>query len=360
MADSSDPQAPKLLEDIRREVVEARNMTIKTENALKSLHAELKNLSGQQRAFESRSWFSTGAAYLGMLVLAVVAIFAVSGARAAADRAEKERLDKQLADLTAQVAKVNADQSASVAAERTAAELYKTMTSAPSEDRLKGLDVLARLDQSKLSPFAKQVLADRAALLKKEVGAALLERGKAAFRRQDWQGTIDELGRFVALGTTGDDALEGSYYLGNAYLQVRKFDEAAKHLARYVEGDKKAKGRDFAMLMLMQSYEVLGQRDRSLEVAREALATYPASEFRAQFVARVQRREGEAGAAQPAPQPRPAPAPGTQPPPAQPKPAAPANGAQPPPAAQPAPATGAPKPAAPAQPAPAAQPPKKP
>jgi hypothetical protein len=47
MSNETPPDSSKALEDIRREVIEARNMTIKTDNALKSLHAELKAVSQQ-------------------------------------------------------------------------------------------------------------------------------------------------------------------------------------------------------------------------------------------------------------------------------------------------------------------------
>ncbi len=300
------PDTAKALDDIRREVVEARNMTIKTDNALKTLSAELKHVAQTQEGFRRRSWFATGAAYLGFVGLCVAGVVAILNASTAAERADRERLERQAAELSAQLDRQKTETAAALAAERAAGEVYKLMTALPGEERLKGLDALARVDQSRLSPFARQVLQDRAALLKKEVGAGILERGKAAFRKQDYASAIEELSRFMALSPTGDEALEASFFLGSALVQTRKFDEAVKHLSRYVEGDKKARVRDFAMLLLMQSYEVLGQKDRSLEVAREAVATYPASEYRTQFLTRAQRKDAPLAA--PAPPPAPAPA----------------------------------------------------
>ncbi|MFO0596010.1 MAG: tetratricopeptide repeat protein [Myxococcaceae bacterium] len=304
-------EAGKQLDDIRREVVEARNMTIKTDNALKTLHAELKVVTAQQDAFQKRTWFSTAAVYVLFVALCVSGVLVISNAKAAAANAEKERLEKQAVELNATIDKLKAEATSGLAAEQTALQIYRQMTTLPGEERLKGIDALSRLDQSKLSPFAKLVLQDRAVLLRKEVGGAVLEKGKAAFRRQDWPEAISQLSRFLTMDPAQEDALDASFFLGNSFFQSRKFDEAIKHLTRFVDGDKKAKLRDFALMMLMQSYDMTGNKDQAVAMAKEGFSTYPASDFRMQFLARLQRTVpgNTAPANPPAPGPAPAPAP---------------------------------------------------
>lgn len=293
----------KPLDEIRREVIESRNMTIKTDSALKTLHAELKRVAQQQQDFQKRSWFSSAVAYLGFIALCVGGAFATANAKASSASNDKERLEKQVADLSAQVDKQRADATAIASAEQSAAAIYKMMTTLTGEERLKGIDALAKTDLTKLSVFERQVLQDRALLLRKEVGAGILDKGKVAFRKQDWPETIEQLTRFLSMNPPEDDALDASFYLGNALLQSRKFEESIKPLARYVEGDKKAKNRDFAMLLLVQAYDTVGQKDKAVEVTREAVNSYPASEFRNQFLYRLQLSRGQAPAAAAAPAP---------------------------------------------------------
>lgn len=344
MADT--PDLTKPLDEIRREVIESRNMTIKTDNALKTLHAELKLVSSQQDAFQKRTWFATGAAYVLFVVVCVGAAVVVANSKAANATNDKERLEKQVGELNATIDKLKGDAAAQLAAEQGAMQVYKMMTTLPGEERLKGIDALAKLDQAKLSPFAKLVLQDRAVLLRKEVGASILEKGKTAFRRQDWSEAVGHLNRFLTMDPPDDDAIEASFFLGNSLFQLRKFEDSIKPLARFVEGDKRAKLRDFAMLMLMQSYDMTGNRDQAVAIAKEAFASYPASDFRMQFVARLQRTGGGQPAVQPAPQPAPAVAPAPAPAPGAPAPKPPV------PAPAPAPGAPAPKPPAPAAPAP--------
>lgn len=318
MAESPDLSKP--LEDLKREVIESRNMTIKTDNALKTLHAELKAVSAMQDAFQKRSWFATGVAYLGFLGLCVAGVFVISGIRASTATAEKDRLEKQVVDLNATIDKLKADATAQATAEQGALQVYKLMTTLPGEERLKGVDALGKLDQSRLPAFAKLVLQDRATTLRKEVGQVILEKGKNAFRRQDYAEAIAHLSRFLSMEPPEEDALEASFFLGNSLFQTRKFEESLKPLTRFVDGDKRSKLRDFAMMMLMQSDDMVGKKDESLAVAKEAFSTYPASDFRNQFITRIQRANTPAQAPAPAPAPVvpapaavPAPAPAPQP-----------------------------------------------
>ena len=306
-------EATKLLEEIRREVVESRNMTIKTDNALKTLHAELKLVSTQQDAFQRRTWFSTGAAYVVFAALCVAGVVVISNTRASGANAERERLEKQVGELTSTIDKLKAGATGQLAAEQSALQVYRQMTTLPGDERLKGIDALQKIDQTRLTAFAKLVLQDRAVALRKEVGGAVLEKGKTAFRRQDWPETISQLGRFLSMDPVEEDALEASFYLGNAYFQSRKFEDAIKHLTRFSDGDKKGKLRDFAMLMLMQCYDMTGAREQAVATAKEAFNSYPSSDFRNQFIARLQRTVPQPAAA-PAPAVAPAPvAPGPGP-----------------------------------------------
>lgn len=286
----------KALEEIRREVIEGRNLVIKTDNQLKTLHAELKLVGKRQEDFQRRQWISSAVAYVVFAGLCVAGAIAVSNARTSSAGADRERSEKQVKELSAQIEQLKAADVATASNERTANEVYKMMSQAQGDERLKGIDALAKIDQTKLSPFARLVLADRATLLRKEVGAAFLERGKSAFRRQDYPGTVTELTRFMAMNPVEEDAIEASYFLGNALIQTRKAEEAVPHLQRFVVGDKRAKNRDYAMLMLVQAYDASGQCDKASEVAREAVTTYPTSEFGASFRSRLSRKAEPAAA----------------------------------------------------------------
>ena len=297
----------KELSDLKREIIESRNLVIKTDNLLKNLHAEVKSVGKWQADQQKRQWISSGVAYGLFAVLAIGAASFVANARLSGATDERDRLTKQVTELTGQLDKQKAELAANASAERAAGEVYKMMTELPGDARLQGIDAYAKLDTTRLTTLEKAALHDRADLLRKEVGDQTFERGKSAFHRNDMNTTVSELTRFQSMNPAPDDLLESSFFLGVAYNQLKKHELAVPQLARFVDGNKHAKTRDYAMLLLAQSYEATGQNDKAAQTAREALGTYPNSQFTGQLRSRLGsanralKGEAAANAATPAP-----------------------------------------------------------
>lgn len=277
----------KGLDDIRKEVIEGRNLIIKTDNLLKTLHAELKAVGKQQEDFKKRQWISSGVAYGVFAVLCVAGGILISNARTSTASAEQDRLTAKVTELQTTLDKQAKEASTKQLASNQAQEVYKLMTTLPGDERLKGIDALRKLDLSKISMLEQKALEDRAELLRKEIGQSAFERGKAAFRRNDMNGTIEDLSRFLAMNPSTEDMLDASFFLGAALNNQRKHADAIAPLARFVEGDKRSKQRDYAMLLLAQSYDATNQFDKAADTAREGIQTYPNSEYLQQFKNRL-------------------------------------------------------------------------
>ncbi len=308
--------------DLKREVIESRNLVIKTDNLLKNLHAELKSVGKRQEDFQRKTWFSSGVAYAIFAALCVAGALGISSARVAAAGADKDRYEKTIADLTTQLDKQKQDLAASQAASRQATDVFRMMTQLPGDERLKGVDAFAKMDLSKLSSLERQALLDKAENLRVEIGQTAFERGKAAFRRNDMRAVSTELTRFLAMNPSKDDALDASFFLGVAQNQLREYDKAAATLSSFVEGNKKSRSRDYAMLLLAHSYEQTGQLQKAVDTARDALGTYPNSEFASQLRGRLatarRAMNASGGPTLPAPAPAAATAPAAAAPAAQP------------------------------------------
>ncbi|WNG36377.1 hypothetical protein F0U61_23895 [Archangium violaceum] len=281
------PEQNKELSEIRKEVIEARNLVIKTDSLLKNLHAEVKAIGKRHEDLQKRQWISSGVAYAIFAALCVAGAVVVTSARSSSAGAERERLEKAVAELTTQLDKARAEQTASQSAQRSAAEVFRLMTTLPGDERLKGVDELVKLDTSKLTQLERHALNDKAAQLRREIGDAAFERGKAAFRRNDMKSTIEEIKRFVAMNPPQEQLLDASFFLGVAYNMEKKHDLAVPQLARFVESDKKAKNRDYAMLLLAQSYQETGELDKAIQTVMDGVAQHPASEFIPQFRGRL-------------------------------------------------------------------------
>jgi tetratricopeptide (TPR) repeat protein len=276
------------LADIRREVIEGRNLVIRTDNLLKTLHSEVKAFGARQKDFERRQMISSAAAYALFALLAGTAALLLSGARASAANGERDKAVAELKTLTQAIEKERADQAAVAAARRSATEAYRAMTELPGDRRLEGVTALGKVDQSKLDPLERQALADRAAALRRELGQTAFERGRAAFRRNEWPAATEDLSRFLAMQPTEpEQQLEASFMLGNALVQQRKYEPAIGPLKTFVEKDRRSKNREWAMTLLAQAYEQTGKPEQAASVAREALGMYPVSQFTPMLKARL-------------------------------------------------------------------------
>ncbi len=276
------------LADIRREVIEGRNLVIRTDNLLKTLHSEVKAFGARQKEFERSQRISSAAAYALFALLAGTGALLLSGARASAANGERDKAVAELKTLTQAIEKERADQAAVAAARRSATEAYRMMTELPGDRRLEGITALAKVDQSKLDPLERQALADRAAALRRELGQTAFERGRSAFRRNEWAAATEDLSRFLAMQPTEpEQQLEASFMLGNALVQQRKYEPAIAPLKTFVEKDRRSKNREWAMTLLAQAYEQTGKPEQAASVARDALGMYPASQFTPMLKARL-------------------------------------------------------------------------
>ncbi|HYO57397.1 hypothetical protein [Archangium sp.] len=304
MAAETKPEQNKELSEIRKEVIEARNLVIKTDSLLKNLHAEVKAIGKRHEDLQKRQWISSGVAYAIFAALCVAGAVVVSSAKSSSATAERERLEKTVAELTTQLDKQRTEQAATQTAQRAATEVFRLMTTLPGDERLKGVDELVKLDTSKLTQLERQALTDKAAQLRREIGDSAFERGKTAFRRNDMKATIEEMARFVAMNPPAEQLLDASFFLGVAYNMEKKHEQAVPLLTRFVEGDKRAKNRDYAMLLLAQSLQETNQMEKALQMANDGVIQHPASEFIPQFrgrIATVRRAMSGGAAAAPAP-----------------------------------------------------------
>src|ERR1700759_3844117 len=96
---------------LRKEVVEARNLVIKTDNLLKNLHAELKLMGRKHDEQERRHWMTSVTAYIAFALIASVGAIAYARAEVRTAREEAATLDARARTLQQDAEKIkSADQ----------------------------------------------------------------------------------------------------------------------------------------------------------------------------------------------------------------------------------------------------------
>ncbi len=293
----------KELSDIRREVMESRNLVIRADNQLKTLHAELKTVARRLDEAMAQQRLSSVGAYVLFALLAVGAGVLVSVVRGSVAAHEHERLSQQLDETSLALQKSQVQVTSAAAASRSASDVYRLLAEGSPDERLAAVSALSKLDQAHLTPLERRALQERLELTRRELGASALERGRQASRRGEAAAVSEELSRFLAMDPPEPEALEASFLLGTSYARNGRPQDAIPLLSRVVDKEKNPKRREEAMALLALAYEQTGQPERAAQVARSALEASPdspwAPAFRSRLAASRRALAADAGVAAP-------------------------------------------------------------
>jgi len=290
---------------LRKEVIEARNLIIKTDNLLKNLHAELKLMGRQHDEQEKRHWMTSVTAYIAFAVLAGVGAIAYARAEVRTARDEAQANEARAAVLQKDGEKIRAADAARREAGEKALRVYDLLGSEREGAGLnQAVQQALHLDRNLLSALESKTIDDRTAGLRVKMAAGALDRGQKAFRQQDWHTASQELGRYVELEPKEADPMVW-FHLGNARVQVKEYQGAIVPLENFVKTAGGSKTAQYAGLLLGQAYEETGNARKARDVYERAVNLYPGSEFAPMIRNRIKRVQAQLAATGPAAIPKP-------------------------------------------------------
>jgi tetratricopeptide (TPR) repeat protein len=269
----------RALGELRKEIVEARNLIIKTDSLLKNLHAELRQMGRKQEQFEKSHKLTSVAAYVLFATIAVIGAFSFARSEIRGAREEAVANDARVKQLTQDLDKLRAVQEAKREASDKATRVYEMLASEKEGPGLnQAMSQAIHLDRQLISPLESKAIEDRAAGMKAKVAQAALDRGSGAFRRNDYQTAAQELGRYLELVGKAEDAM--TYFrLGNAFTQVKDWQKAIGPLELFLKNTGGTKTAQYAGYLLGSSYEETGSAEKARQAYERAAGLYPGSEF---------------------------------------------------------------------------------
>ena len=274
---------------LRKELIEARNLVIKTDNLLKNLHAELKQMGRRHEEQEKRHWMTSVTAYIGFAVIAGAGAIAYANAEVRTARSDAQANEARAAALQKDAEKIKAAEQTRRDSSEKALRVYELLGSEKEGPALnQAMTQAMHLDRGQLSALEGKAIDDRAAGMKRQLAEAARSAGESAYRRQDWNATSQDLGRYVELEPKVSDSMIW-FHLGNARIQTKEFQGALHPLETFLKSAGGTKTAQYAGLLLGQAYEDVGNANRAREVYERALTLYPGSEFATQLRNRLKR-----------------------------------------------------------------------
>ncbi len=97
-------------------------------------------------------------------------------------------------------------------------------------------------------------------------------------KRKNYRDAIGELQTLLNSGIKDDYADNCHYWMGECNFQLKDYSQAIQHF-QLVQGYKFSEKRDDAQLMIAQSYERLGDKQKAKTEYQKLLDMYPTSEY---------------------------------------------------------------------------------
>lgn len=266
------------LGELRKEIIEARNLVIKSDNLLKNLHAELKLTSRKQEQFEKRHLVTSATAFVIFAVLSAVGAYTFARSEIHSVRQESAANEGQAKTRGQEIEKLRTEEAARRDGSEKALKIFDELAAGKEGPQLSAaLVASARLDRSRLTALEAKALDDKEASLKQSVAQASHDRGKSAFRRGDFSAASAEFARYVVLMPNGPETPYAHYWLGEARSQLRDYQGAVVPLETFLKTSPSGKNHDWASVLLGVALEETGQFAKAQDVYNSALAKYPHS-----------------------------------------------------------------------------------
>jgi hypothetical protein len=133
------------LEEIKREIVESRSLTIKTNNLVNALSADLKSIAKRQQGYERRIFFNSATAYVVTFVVLFIALKLAWDARLEAVRSETKGTSERLQALEKDLKAAQAREESAQRASRSAGQFYDLIVGNKRRELIEQFDDVAKL-----------------------------------------------------------------------------------------------------------------------------------------------------------------------------------------------------------------------
>ena len=324
------------IQEIKNEIIQSHNLVIKTDNLIKGLSTEIRQIQKKQESYERKYWINSVWSYVIFAALAFAGVYLAFDAKVGAVNRERAELEKQLTRARAEAEELQGKLSVRAQQEKTVEDLLRLKRDNQDDEALK---VVEALDPNRLSPVLGRLVARETTELREKVARQALATGGELLQRGQLKHALREFERGLAARPEAAPLLAELYgQRAQLNLKLSKAVQAAEDYLAAYEADPRAELADDRLYSAAGVLESAGDVPRAVEAYKRLLSEQPQSGYASAVRRRLQALERTPG--QPARAPRPAPAEPAAPGPAEPAAPAPAEPAAPAPA-EPAPAASA-------------------
>lgn len=264
------------LEEIKREIVESRALTIKTNNLVNALAADLKSIAKRQQGYERRMVWSGATAYIVTVLVLLLTLKLAWDARLDAVRAETRDTRERLSSLDKELKTALAREEAALRSSRQAAEYYDLIVNNKRREIVDQYPELAKLQLTRTERSVFEHAVDRA---RNELSLIAYQNGLDHIRTQRWHEASQALQE--SLNFKGDAAHgpQAKYQLARALKALGRQREAIPSLIQLSEASADREVMDEATLLLAECQIDIQAWNDAKNTLRSFLRRFPQSPY---------------------------------------------------------------------------------
>lgn len=238
------------LEEIKREIVESRSLTIKTNNLVNALAADLKSIAKRQQGYERRIFFNSATAYVVTIAVLFIALKLAWDAKIDSVRAETKDSAVQVKQLQAELAEVQEREDAQARAGRKASEFYDLIA---HHKRHKIVDGYAGIKKLPLTRAEQSIFREAYEKAKNELSLIAYQNGLDDIRTGRWHEAEQAFRESLEEKDDAAHSPSARYELARALRQLGRQREAIPILVQLSEASADKEVMDEATWLLAQS-----------------------------------------------------------------------------------------------------------
>jgi len=262
------------LEEIKREIVESRSLTIKTNNLVNALAADLKSIAKRQQAHARRTIVNSATAYVVTVAVVFIALKFAWDARVEAIRAETRDSRVKLQQIEEELKTVQAREDARNRANRSAAEYYGLISQNKRREIVEQFEAVSKLPLTRTERSVFEAAVERA---KNELSLIAYQTGLDHVRTGRWHEAQAAFRESLQYQSTASHSPQATYQLARALRALGQQREAIPMLMQLSEASADREVMDEATLLLAESQLDIQAWNDAKATLRSFLRRFPDS-----------------------------------------------------------------------------------
>ena len=238
------------LEEIKREIVESRALTIKTNNLVNALAADLKSISKRQQGAERKVVINSATAYVVTIAILLVFVKLTWDIRLETVRGENKETRDQLEALQKDIKVEQEREELQKRASRQASEFYQLIVQSKRQELIAAYPDVIKLD---ITPTERAVFDAAVERAKNELSLIAYQTGVDHIRMARWHEAQQAFRESLKYKSDAAHSPQANFQLSRALIQLGLHRDAIPILMQLSEASADKEVMDEATLTLAEA-----------------------------------------------------------------------------------------------------------